>query len=230
MEGDPERRLPEAPVWFSYVENKSLEERFYAKKIEFEHMDKTFVDPEPIMLFHGTSFDNTDGICGTNFNLDAMSRFAHGRGIYLSKYPITSLLYGEALVVCKVLLGRKQASAPNPNPAVNVNVDVSKTTASATAARTKTGGAPAPALGYVGRMLQEGYDSLEIKPIPNEKYQLPNKMMSHVDGAFVIRSVDQILPYCVISAEYPKSIQIGGMQSKSLQKKAAEMVKAEGAK
>ena len=89
MEGDPERRLPEAPVWFSYVENKPLEERFYAKKIEFEHMDKTFVDPEPIMLFHGTSFDNTDGICRTNFNLEAMSRFAWGRGIYLSKYPET---------------------------------------------------------------------------------------------------------------------------------------------
>ena len=221
MEGDPERRLPEAPVWFSYVENKPLEERFYAKKIEFEHMDKTFVDPEPIMLFHGTSFDNTDGICRTNFNLDAMSRFAWGRGIYLSKYPITSLLYGEALVVCKVLLGRKQASAPKPV----VNVDVSKTTASATAASKKTGGAPAPALGNVGRQLQEGYDSLEIKP--NE---LPGKTMSHVAGAFVIRSVDQILPYCVISAEYPKSIQIGGMQSKSLQKKAAEVAKAERAK
>ena len=37
-----------------------------------------------------------------------MSRFAYGRGIYLSKYPTTSLLYGEALVVCKVLLGRRQ--------------------------------------------------------------------------------------------------------------------------
>ena len=226
MEGDPERRLPEAPVWFSYVENKPLEERFYAKKIEFEQARKRedlFVDPEPIMLFHGTSFDNTDGICRTNFNLDAMSRFAWGRGIYLSKYPITSLLYGEALVVCKVLLGRKQATAVNAYAA-----DVSKTTASATAASKKTGGAPAPALGYVGRQLQEGYDSLEIKP--NEKYQLPGKTMSHVAGAFVIRSVDQILPYCVISAEYPKSIQIGGMQSKSLQKKAAEVAKAERAK
>ena len=31
------------------------------------------------------SFDNTDGICRTNFNLEAMSRFAWGRGIYLSK-------------------------------------------------------------------------------------------------------------------------------------------------
>ena len=43
-----------------------------------------------------------------------MSRFAYGRGIYLSKYPTTSLLYGEALVVCKVLLGRRQATDATP--------------------------------------------------------------------------------------------------------------------
>ena len=48
------------------------------------------------------------GSCRSNFNLDAMSGFAYGRGIYFSKYPTTSLLYGEALVVCKVLLGRRQ--------------------------------------------------------------------------------------------------------------------------
>ena len=53
-------------------------------------------------------------VCRTNFNLEAMSRFAWGRGIYLSKYPETSLLYGEALVVCKVLLGQKQESSSNP--------------------------------------------------------------------------------------------------------------------
>ena len=109
---DPEGRLPEAPVWFSYVENESLAERFRAKKEEFEQdrLHSYPYDDEPVLLFHGTSFDNTDGICRTNFNLDAMSRFAFGRGIYLSKYPTTSLLYGEALVVCKVLLGRRQAT------------------------------------------------------------------------------------------------------------------------
>ena len=52
--------------------------------------------------------------CRTNFNLEAMSRFAWGHGIYLSKYPTTSLLYGEALVVCKVLLGRRQATDATP--------------------------------------------------------------------------------------------------------------------
>ena len=140
-------------------------------------------------------------VCRTNFNLDAMTRFAWGRGIYLSKYPITSLLYGEALVVCKVLLGRKQV--PSQTSTIWNNV------------------APNPS---PGRLLREGYDSLEIRPNDHPLDQLPGKM-SHVAGAFVIRSVEQILPFCVISAEYPKSIKIGGMQSASIQKKAAETAK-----
>ena len=145
-------------------------------------------------------------VCRTNFNLDAMTRFAWGRGIYLSKYPITSLLYGEALVVCKVLLGRKQVPSQTSTP-------------TRTAAAPTLSLAPNPS---PGRLLQEGYDSLEI--IPNAFQKIPGKM-SYVAGAFVIRSVEQILPFCVISAEYPKSIKIGGMQSASIQKKAAETAK-----
>ena len=145
-------------------------------------------------------------VCRTNFNLDVMTRFAWGRGIYLSKYPITSLLYGEALVVCKVLLGRKQVPSQTSTP-------------TRTAAAPTLSLAPNPS---PGRLLQEGYDSLEI--IPNAFQKIPGKM-SYVAGAFVIRSVEQILPFCVISAEYPKSIKIGGMQSASIQKKAAETAK-----
>ena len=59
---EPERRLPEAPVWFSYVENESLAEKFWSKSAEFKNSgDREF--GKPILLFHGTSFDNTDGIC-----------------------------------------------------------------------------------------------------------------------------------------------------------------------
>ena len=62
MEGDPEGRLPEAPVWFSYVENESLAEKFWSKSAEFKNSgDREF--GKPVLLFHGTSFDNTDGIC-----------------------------------------------------------------------------------------------------------------------------------------------------------------------
>ena len=38
-----------------------------------------------ILLYHGTASANTDSICKTNFKLDMSVRFAHGRGIYLSR-------------------------------------------------------------------------------------------------------------------------------------------------
>ena len=86
--------------------------------------------------------------------------------------------------------------------------------------------------GYAGKTLQEGYDSLEIKPRNSGPGSVPSAAfgrVSHVAGAFVIRSVDQILPYCVISAEYPEGIKIGGMQCKSGQARAAAMAKAKAA-
>ena len=39
--------------------------------------------------------------------------------------------------------------------------------------------------------------------------------------AIVIRSVDQILPYCIISAEYPEAVKIGGMKMSDKQLKDA---------
>merc|ERR1712039_799197 len=86
--------------------------------------------------------------------------------------------------------------------------------------------------GYAGRRLQEGYDSFEIKPRNSGQGSVATAMVggvSSIAGAFVIRSVDQILPYCVISAEYPECIKVGGLQSKSRQARAAAMAKAKPA-
>ena len=41
-----------------------------------------------ILLYHGTASANTDSICKTNFKLDMSVRFAHGRGIYLSRIVV----------------------------------------------------------------------------------------------------------------------------------------------
>ena len=164
-EGDTMRKWPDTPIWFSYIENKSLEEVFNCKKQEFGQLEGQSNNDE-VLLFHGTSSANTDGICRTNFNLDISVRFAYGRGIYLSKYPITSLQYGEALLVCKVLLGCEQKHSSQ---------------------------------------LQEGYDSLKV---------VGKK------GIYVIRSAEQILPYCVISAEYPEGIKIGTRKLKTSQRSA----------
>ena len=177
-EGDTSRRWP--PVWFSYIENKSLEETFDRKKHEFSIDLEMLLEKSPnagkrtstneVLLFHGTSSANTDGICRTNFNLDMSVRFVHGRGIYLSEYPTKSLQYGEALLVCKVLLGREQEPSSS--------------------------------------RLQKGYDSLKIKSDPD----------SYIAGTYVIRSVEQILPYFVISAEYPEAIKIGRLRMTTLQR------------
>ena len=154
---------PKSPIWISYIENRELEKRFNEKKAEFK---KQGLHSE-IFLYHGTSSANTGGICETNFRMDLSSRFAHGRGIYLSRQPTCSLMYGEELIVCKVLLGRKQGQFTDPGP------------------------------------LKDGFDSTEV-----DRY-----WKGHWN-AIVIRSVDQILPYCIISAEYPEAVKVGACKGK----------------
>lgn len=159
---------PKSSVWISYIENKMLEERFNQKRAEFQ---KQGLNSE-VLLYHGTSSANADGICKTNFRMDLSVRFAHGRGIYLSKYPTVSLQYGEELIVCKVLLGRKQSLLKDPGP------------------------------------FKDCFDSKECR-LPKGH----TKMMGAEPTAFVVRSVEQILPYCIISAEYPEAVEIGTRKS-----------------
>ena len=137
--------------------------RFNEKKAEFK---KQGLDSD-ILLYHGTSSASTKGICKTNFRMDLSSRCAHGRGIYLSRCPTSSLKYGEELIVCKVLLGRKQGGnlVQYTNPG----------------------------------KLEDGFDSNEVD----------QKVGTKGWNAIVIRSVDQILPYCIISAEYPEAVKVG---------------------
>ena len=151
-----------------------MEGRFNEKKAEFQ---KKGLNSE-ILLYHGTSSANTDSICKTNFRMDMSVRFAHGRGIYLSKYPTTSLQYGGDLIVCRVLLGRKQDPS---SYGLKDDFDSKE---------------------YIGRRDEEGK--------PNLKYH-----------AMVISSVDQILPYCIISAEYPEAVKIGGRKMTDKQLKDA---------
>ena len=140
--------------------------RFNEKKAEFK---KQGLDSE-ILLYHGTSSANTEGICKTNFKMGLSSRFAHGRGIYLSRQPTCSLMYGEELIVCKVLLGRKKGGnlVQYTNPG----------------------------------KLEDGFDSNEIGGV------------GHQASVIVICSVDQILPYCIISAEYPEAVKVGACKGK----------------
>ena len=172
-------RTPQSTIWISYIENKALEEKFCQKKTELQ---KKGFNSE-ILLYHGTSSVNTDSICKTNFRMDMSVRFAHGRGIYLSKYPTTSLQYGGDLIVCKVLLGRKQ------DPSIHG--------------------------------LKDEFDSKEYTGSGIRRQDEAVEKPNHQYHAIVIKSVDQILPYCIISAEYPKAVQIGRMAMSGIKLKTA---------
>ena len=63
--------------------------------------------------------------------------------------------------------------------------------------------------------LQDGYDSKEYVG----RKDLGGASVDKNYHAIVVRSPDQILPYCIISAEYPNTVKIGGrgMSAKQLQ-------------
>ena len=67
-----------------------------------------------VLLFHGTAVASVDSILKNNFSLDHFpiqqqessrdKRSMFGEGIYLSEMPAVSLVYGNGLVLCKVIL------------------------------------------------------------------------------------------------------------------------------
>ena len=181
---------PQKTFWISYIENQELERRFNKKKEEFQNKGLNSEN----LLYHGTSSANTYSICKTNFRLDKSVRFAHGQGIYFSRHPTNSLQYGEDLIVCKVLLGRKQ------EPSFDEVKD-----------------------GFDSKEdeLKDGFDSKEFRGRNDNVKHFFKNHANHFD-AIVIRSVDQILPYCIISAEYPESVKIGGMKRPELKSRCSQ--------
>ena len=99
------------------IDNNALMEDYQEQKEEFAINNKS---TEEIFLFHGTSEKNLKEIIKENFDLNAcptentageaprkkLSVF--GKGIYFSEHPGYSTLYGNALILCKVLLGNSQ--------------------------------------------------------------------------------------------------------------------------
>ena len=74
------------------------------------------LDTGELVLFHGTTPANTHNICTGNFELDVSNRFMFGRGIYFSKCPNTALQYGQDLIMCRVIIGRKHKDSRKNKP------------------------------------------------------------------------------------------------------------------
>jgi len=84
-----------------YIENEELRGRFNNCKSYF--LSRGIPNNERL-VFHGTN-SNLDSIIKHNFKISLCKRFAHGKGIYFSEFPSTSQLYGQKLLLCRVMVG-----------------------------------------------------------------------------------------------------------------------------
>ena len=118
----PLRKIPnvgDAIETIIYIQNKQLEQTYENQRTSFEFQGKVnkagMVDE--LLLFHGTTNSCIQDIVKNNFNIEALPQqltmsnqprkksMIFGKGIYFSPIPALSLLYGNGLLLCKVLPG-----------------------------------------------------------------------------------------------------------------------------
>ena len=92
--------------------------------VQKENFQNEKIDINEKLLFHGTHATNVNKILADNFKLDVdpVSRKKlnmYGQGIYFSDFPAQSLKYGEALLLCKVLLGKEEVIQLGCKPTTN---------------------------------------------------------------------------------------------------------------
>ena len=87
-----------------YFENDLLAKRFHECKRRLEDQGITCQER---LVFHGTPLDrNVESIFRDGLLLSRCKRFAYGYGIYFSEFPDISQMYGQHLLLCRVLVGR----------------------------------------------------------------------------------------------------------------------------
>ena len=98
-----------------YVTNTKLARQFEEQRERFRREGKVREDGrvEESLLYHGSSVENINKIVAGGFCLDSEPEdgarrklMMFGRGVYLSALPGVSMMYGEALLLCRVLLGK----------------------------------------------------------------------------------------------------------------------------
>ena len=103
-----------------YIKNVKLEECFLAQKKKFENAGK---EMEEVLLWHGTNPSSLEPILRNNFDIESAplqpelgggreKKMLFGRGIYFSEVPTVSLMYGNTLILCRVVLGACQNFTP----------------------------------------------------------------------------------------------------------------------
>ena len=110
----------DAMASIDYIRNPLLERAYKAERIRVQSCGKKVAET---LLFHGTGAANVDSILKSNFSLardcdsSKESRRIFGEGIYFSEMPAVSLMYGNGLLLCKVVLGYCETFRPLPGTA-----------------------------------------------------------------------------------------------------------------
>lgn len=84
-----------------YIENETVRGAFNNCKSRF--LANGIPNGERL-VFHGTSA-NLELIIEQSLKLSKCKRFAHGYGIYFSEFPSVSEVYGQHLLLCRVMVG-----------------------------------------------------------------------------------------------------------------------------
>ena len=102
----------------THIDNGAQAKLFEEKKRTFLQEGKVdeFGSVRETFLFHGSSKESINKIVEGHFDIDFSSargsRMLFGRGVYFSQLPGVSLMYGEGLLLCKVLLGKREVYHP----------------------------------------------------------------------------------------------------------------------
>ena len=114
----------------SYIENSEQCLAYRATRERFLQEGKVNNNGEvdEQLLFHGTSRSSLENILKHNFiidnlpqgNINRKKQMIFGRGIYFSKLPAISLMYGNVILLCKALPGNCEAYVPNGTPPLEI--------------------------------------------------------------------------------------------------------------
>ena len=118
----PLRRIPDvenAIDTITYIENETLMKTYENQRKTFQYQGKVNKQGlvNEMLLFHGTSWSCVHQIATNNFDIEAIPKqlttnnqtrkksMLFGKGVYFSEIPALSLIYGDGLILCKVLPG-----------------------------------------------------------------------------------------------------------------------------
>ena len=93
-----------------FIAHPKLLSEYEEEKEKYKSQNRSFNEK---LLFHGTHATNLNKILDDNFKLSAnpvngRKNNLYGEGIYFSDFPAKSLKYGDALLLCKVILGKEE--------------------------------------------------------------------------------------------------------------------------